>query len=94
MNGTSMSSPNACGCISLLLSGVIANYVVKYGKADSLVNFAVIRRAIETSAKALPWVDPFGQGKGLVQVRLSLLLDVLYLFIASIRRCLYCHYTP
>ncbi len=69
MNGTSMSSPNACGCLSLLLSGAIAQPEVHYGSADTLINYAVIRRAVESTAKSLSWVDTFGQGYGLVQVQ-------------------------
>ena len=69
MNGTSMSSPNACGCISLLLSGTISLKLSNTGLRDALVNYAVIRRAVETTAKCLPWVDSLGQGHGLVQVQ-------------------------
>lgn len=60
MNGTSMSSPNACGCITLLLSAA---------RASNLPTTPVsVRRALENSAKFIPNVHVLGQGYGLVQV--------------------------
>src|SRR5690606_18873519 len=56
MNGTSMASPNACGCISLLLSGLRAE-----GKSWTPYR---IRRSIMNSSKSIN--DPFGVG--LIQV--------------------------
>lgn len=61
MNGTSMSSPNACGCVALLLSAA---------KASGMkVSTALVRRALENSALRVPGVDWPGQGGGLVQVQ-------------------------
>eukprot|EP01041_Mallomonas_annulata_P006918 gene6918-14055_t len=60
MNGTSMSSPNACGCITLLLSAA----------KSSNVSYTPhrIRKAVENSAKYLVDIDMLGQGHGLIQV--------------------------
>ncbi|KAG9286248.1 hypothetical protein G9A89_014234 [Geosiphon pyriformis] len=52
MNGTSMSSPNACGCVTLLLSGLKAENK-KYTPYR-------IKNAIVNSAKSID--DPFGVG--------------------------------
>jgi len=60
MNGTSMSSPNATGCISLLLSAIKAQ-----GREISPVR---VRRAVENSAKLVSNVALLGQGHGLIQV--------------------------
>lgn len=56
MNGTSMSSPNCCGCISLLISGM--------KQSDVPYTPYLIRQAIQFSAKSID--DP--QGVGLIQV--------------------------
>jgi tripeptidyl-peptidase-2 len=60
MNGTSMSSPNAAGCIALIVSAA----------KDS--NIAVtptrVRRAVEQSAAVCKDVHVLGQGNGLIQV--------------------------
>ena len=61
MNGTSMSSPNATGCIALLLSAALANNI-----KISPVN---MKRIIENSAKFINGVDILGQGHGLIQVQ-------------------------
>ncbi|MBX3436779.1 MAG: S8 family serine peptidase [Planctomycetaceae bacterium] len=58
-NGTSMSSPNACGNIALLLSGLKA--------AKIEFTPALIRRALENTASRLPGVEYLAQGAGLIQ---------------------------
>jgi tripeptidyl-peptidase-2 len=60
MNGTSMSSPNAAGCIALVLSAAKANGLT--------ISPTRIRRAVERSALQLPGVELLGQGNGLIQV--------------------------
>lgn len=61
MNGTSMSSPNACGCIALLVSAL---------KAKGLpYNPFSIKRALENTAAQVDTVERFALGHGLVQVR-------------------------
>jgi len=60
MNGTSMSSPNACGCITLLLSAALQSNIP--------MKPFVVRRAVENSAKIVDNVDILGQGHGLIQV--------------------------
>lgn len=61
MNGTSMSSPNATGCITLLLSAAMANKI-----RIAPVN---MKRIVENSAMLLNGVDRLGQGHGLIQVQ-------------------------
>jgi tripeptidyl-peptidase II len=60
MNGTSMASPNACGCIALLLSA-LKPQAVPYSAAT-------IRRHLQNTAKRVPEADVFSQGAGLIQV--------------------------
>lgn len=60
MNGTSMASPNACGGICLILSGLKAKGV-EY-------NPIRIRRAVENTAHLVPGVERLSQGCGLLQV--------------------------
>jgi len=50
MNGTSMASPNACGCLALVLSGLRASNVA-YSPAS-------VQRAVRASALALPGRRP------------------------------------
>ncbi|MCK4341305.1 MAG: S8 family serine peptidase [Phycisphaerae bacterium] len=59
-HGTSMSSPNACGNIALLLSGLKAEGIA-YSPAR-------IRRALENTAQPIPGVDIFAQGRGMLQI--------------------------
>ena len=62
MNGTSMSSPNCTGCVTLLLSACKANGI-RYTPIR-------LRRALENTALLLPLdtVELLSQGHGLVQV--------------------------
>ena len=68
MNGTSMSSPNACGAIALLLSEAMSS-------ASSFVIPITphrIRRAIENTAEVVDGVEAFALGHGLLQVEPAL----------------------
>ncbi len=60
MNGTSMSSPNCCGCIALLLSACIQSGI-PYTSAR-------IKKAIFNTAKMMPGLSSLQQGHGMVQV--------------------------
>lgn len=60
MNGTSMSSPNACGCITLILSA-LKTMGVQYDAYS-------VRLAVENSALKLELHDPTAMGHGLIQV--------------------------
>ncbi|KAG7366232.1 tripeptidyl-peptidase II [Nitzschia inconspicua] len=60
MNGTSMASPHACGCVALLLSAC---------KAEGIpISPSRIQRAIENTAKSMPGSSRYQQGWGMVQV--------------------------
>ena len=62
MNGTSMSSPNAAGCIALIVSAL------KQGGHDALATTQRIRRAVEATALAVDGIEPWALGRGLIQV--------------------------
>ncbi|CAG0918332.1 unnamed protein product [Notodromas monacha] len=59
MNGSSMASPNACGCFALVLSGLKA-------KKLPYTPFSV-RRSMEVTAKAVDRDCCFAEGHGLIQ---------------------------
>ncbi len=59
--GTSMSAPNACGGIALVISGLKARGIF-YSPVS-------IRRAIELTAAPTPGLSSLDQGYGLLQVR-------------------------
>lgn len=69
MNGTSMSSPNACGCFTLLLSG-LKQIKSKSNTANDgfVVSTPRLRQAVENSCKYISEVDVLGQNNGLIQV--------------------------
>ncbi|MEE3001706.1 MAG: S8 family serine peptidase [Planctomycetota bacterium] len=60
MNGTSMSSPNLCGCLALLCSGLKAS--------DQSWTPHSIRRAIENTAQPIAGMDRFSLGAGMINV--------------------------
>jgi hypothetical protein len=69
MNGTSMSSPNAAGCVSLLLSGLKQT-------EGAPITPALLRRALEnTAAPVRPGQpdDVLTHGRGLIQASETLL---------------------
>ncbi|KAH9512673.1 tripeptidyl-peptidase II Tpp2, partial [Bulinus truncatus] len=70
MNGTSMSSPNACGSIGLILSGLKASKI-HYSPFS-------VRRALENTASKLEDMDIFAAGLGLVQVEAAFSYCVKY----------------
>ncbi|CAB0004044.1 unnamed protein product [Nesidiocoris tenuis] len=60
LNGTSMASPHAAGCVAVLLSGL---------KARNLKHSPyIVKRALMNTAQYLPDGDYFAQGSGLIQV--------------------------
>lgn len=63
MNGTSMSSPNACGCLALVISAL------KHQKIP-FTPFS-LKRAIENTARQIENVEKLAQGYGLIQVNES-----------------------
>jgi len=60
MNGTSMSSPNACGGVALILSGLKQDKI-KYTPES-------VKLAVKNSARALEIGSVFSTGRGLIQV--------------------------
>lgn len=60
MNGTSMASPNCCGGIALMLSGLKAENVA-YSPAR-------VQRALENTARDVAEVEIFAEGRGMVQI--------------------------
>ena len=58
-----MSSPNCCGCLALVLSGLKA-HKIQY-------NPSTVKRAIENTARKIDNVDNFSQGFGVIQVEKS-----------------------
>ena len=60
MNGTSMSSPSACGSIALLLSGL------KQEKQNHTPHR--VRRALENTAVPIADLTPLEQGRGMIRV--------------------------
>lgn len=60
MNGTSMSSPHAAGCVALLLSAC--------KKHDISCNPNRIRRALQHTAKKMDSLSNLQQGHGMIQV--------------------------
>ena len=92
MNGTSMSSPNAAGCIALIVSAL------KQGGHDALATTQRIRRAIEATALAVDGIEPWALGRGLIQVEAAhayveeeLSVDPSYYTLCAPFIHLYCH---
>ena len=68
MNGTSMASPNACGCIALVLSALKSE--------GAFYNPHTIRAAVVNSAQATPPLSSFSTGYGLIQTEKAYRLAV------------------
>ena len=68
--GTSMSSPNACGCFTLLLSGLkqMQTDSQRADKNSFIVSPPRLRLAVENACKFVKEVDVLGQNNGLIQV--------------------------
>mmetsp|Transcript_30341 Transcript_30341/g.68019 ORF Transcript_30341/g.68019 Transcript_30341/m.68019 type:complete len:1069 (+) Transcript_30341:301-3507(+) len=62
MNGTSMSSPNACGCLALLKAAATAKGLGEWLSPN------LLRRAVESTARAIEGGERVGMGSGLIQV--------------------------
>ncbi|WP_139228366.1 S8 family serine peptidase [Planctomicrobium piriforme] len=60
MNGTSMASPNACGNIALLVSGL--------KQKQAAFTPTSILRSLQATAERIPGIDLPAQGPGLVQI--------------------------
>lgn len=60
MNGTSMASPNVCGCVALLLSAV-KQRSIPYTPYS-------IKMSLENTALKVPNFEPISHGNGMVQV--------------------------
>ncbi len=60
MNGTSMSSPNLCGGVALMLSG-LKQKSIQWSPHR-------IHRALSNTAKQVEGIDVFGMGRGIVQI--------------------------
>ena len=60
MNGTSMASPHACGCVALLVSACKAKNIA--------ISPPRIQRAIENTAMPMPNLECYQQGWGMIQV--------------------------
>lgn len=63
MNGTSMASPHAAGVVALLLSA-LTQQSIPYSPYS-------VKRALENGAEYLDGIEPFAQGRGLLQLENS-----------------------
>jgi len=60
VKGTSMASPNVCGCIALLVSA-LKQKNIDYSPFS-------VRTAVENTSLKMPDYDPYAHGHGLIQV--------------------------